>query len=268
MKKKWKIVFLGIFLLVVIILIGFNSSPEKKIAGEWQLKAICEDYSLNYSDFGEYEYFNMRLSSDGVINIFAYPNEYSGVGSYVFIEKKDNGIYEYAVNIIITNSDEELKKFGAILEYSAKKDELRLFVSEGDGFFLERTDEMTTVEITTTESNLNNYISEYDYKLSCASNISSRDLVRYEDEYVGENFSYTGRVFNIYEDDNVYLIQTDENGDGLYGDNQMYVQDCRKIDKTKILEGDIITIYGKFTGVATNNYPCLKFYYADIKNIY
>ena len=268
MKKKWKVILAGLILSIVIIFISCNTSPEKKIVGEWQLKAICVDYSLNYSDFGEYEYFNMSLSNDGAINIFAYPNEYSGLGSYSFIRKKDNGVYEYAVNIIVTNSDAELNKVEAKLEYSAKKDELRLFVSEDDGFFLERTDEMTTVEITTTESNSNNYISEFDYKSSCASNVSSKDLVRYEDRYVGENYCYTGQVFNIYEDDNVYVILTDENGDGLYGDNWMYAQDCRELDKTKILETDIVTIYGKFTGAATNNYPSLKFYYADIKNIY
>ena len=109
-------------------------------------------------------------------------------------------------------------------------------------------------------------MSEYEYKCLCSSMTSSKDLVRYEDEYVGKNFSYTGQVC-FYEEDNVYVILTDENRDGIYSDNWIYAQDCRNFDKTKILETDIITIYGKFTGVATNNYPCLKFYYADIKDI-
>lgn len=273
MKKKCKIILVGMVLVIISIFTGCNKSVEKDIAGKWELKCTFVNFELRYGDFGKYEYFNMSLSEDGVVNVFSYPvftsalGSCSGLGTYSFLEEK-NGQYDYAINLYTIDEKNETHTYMTRLLYNSQKDQLMLFFSEDDGLILERTDEMTTVEITTTEAYSDNYTSEYGYKCLCSSMTNSKDLVRYEDRYIGKNFSYTGQVLNFYEDDNVYLILTDENGDGLYGDNWLYAQDYRKLDKTKILETDIITIYGEFMGAATNNYPCLRFYYADIKNIY
>lgn len=265
MKKKWIVILMVPILLITVLLIGLNSSPEKNIVGNWELKALCEDNSLDFGYSDKYAYFNVHISDDGVINIWAYPNEYAGLGTLSFIEKSDNKIYKYAVELIINNDSGELDTFGAKLEYSETKDELRLFVSENDGFFFKRTNELTTIEITTTEEPTQSPEEEMlDYKSLCVDYINSKDLVRHEDRYVGGKYCYTGQVMFCLEN-NVYMIFTNELHNGSYENNWIYVKDRRSFDKTKILYGDVITIYGTFTGVSEENYPYFDLYYADIK---
>jgi len=100
------------------------------------------------------------------------------------------------------------------------------------------------------------------YKANCLSGIGSKDLVRYEDEYIGKTVSFVCQVLEIY-DDGVLHVVTDEDNDYFCIDGYLYVGDLRKPVKTKILVGDILTIYGEFSGVSQRGTACVKAHYID-----
>lgn len=182
-SKAKKLTFILIVILLSVLLIVFvtNKSPEKKIVSNWELIGSFENFKLNQGDFDGYEYFNLSLSDDGIVNVFSYPkatsenNLFSGLGTYSFIEEK-NKQYNYEINFYTINESNEVKTYTTRLIYNDNKDQLMLFFSEDDGLLLERTDELTTVEITTTEIYLENYIGRYGYG----------EYYQYEDFYEGE----------------------------------------------------------------------------------
>ncbi len=381
--KKWIITAIISAVILGVIFCTTQILQEKKIAGKWEIEGLINDYELKFGDFGEYEYFNINLSEDGVINLFSYPEKIAMLGTYSLLQKKGSAYAAYAVNLLLNNKNGGVEPFSAKITYNSKEDRLYLFFSEDDGLFFKRTEELTTVEITTTgidyknqlgkyiygnyyeygygelsdqqnfyegevniiditndtiifdlnhrglygEENIiarrdnsgyyyfeffeecggyifldndnvtinitkgdnifiltgkttyqriennsnsnttkNNTDNESYYKSSCDRNVDSKNLVRYEEEYLNKNFCYTGLVLT-YENNNTYSIITDENFDGIYSDNLIYVQDFRESDTTKILQNDIITIYGAFTGVSKDNHPYFKLYYVDIEGV-
>ena len=197
-SKAKKLTFILIVILLSVLLIVFvtNKSPEKKIVSNWELIGSFENFKLNQGDFDGYEYFNLSLSDDGIVNVFSYPkatsenNLFSGLGTYSFIEEK-NKQYNYEINFYTINESNEVKTYTTRLIYNDNKDQLMLFFSEDDGLLLERTDELTTVEITTTEIYLENYIGRYGYG----------EYYQYEDFYEGEvnihSITDTSIVFDV-----------------------------------------------------------------------
>ena len=270
MKKKWIAILMVPILLVTVLLIGLNSSPEKKAVGNWELSGTFEDFALNPGNFGEYEYFNISLWESGGASISSYPTFTSALGTatematYYLTEVK-NGQYDYLIKLFMANEVDELEYHTTRLLYNSNRDELMFFTSLDDGLLFKRTNELTTIEITTTEEPTQSQEEELlDYKSQCVDYVNSKYLVRYEQEYLGGKYFYVGQV-QFINDDNTYVIITDENNDGLYRDNWIYVKDCRKTDKTKILPGDIVGIYATFTGTSPDYYPCFDLYYALIK---
>lgn len=291
--KKSVIVIVALAMLLSVTFCVLQSSRDKGVNGNWEVEGAIKDYELKFSDFGEYEYFNISLSEDGVINIFSFPENFAVLGTYSLLEKKGDS-YTYMANLFTYNENRDVNPFGTKFVYNVKEDCLYIFFSEDDGLFFQRTEELTTVEsITTetttiennsdngienhtstllgqdddtyTENTLNSEIDMSYYKASCEHYIDSKNLVRFEQEYLNRNFCYIGRVLTC-GDGNVYAIITDENFDGIYRENLIYVQDCRE-DRTKILEEDIVTVYCTFTGVSADNYPCFDLYYADIEGV-
>ena len=81
MKKKWIAILIVPILLVTVLFIGLNSSPEKKAVGDWELSGTFENFELRYWDNGEYDYFNIHLSKDGIVNSSSYPTYTTGLGT-------------------------------------------------------------------------------------------------------------------------------------------------------------------------------------------
>lgn len=70
-----------------------------------------------------------------------------------------------------------------------------------------------------------------------------------------------------------WRVQTDNDGYGFYMDDEYYALDKRSSDSVKILQDDVITIYGEFTGMTqitralTNTQdeiPCVDVHFVDI----
>lgn len=108
--------------------------------------------------------------------------------------------------------------------------------------------------------------------------IPYKTLARYPDENTGKHITLTVKITQILQgglfDNTVYYrVYTDNDGYGLYFDDEYVMYDSRLDDNTKLLVDDIITVYGEFVGTESmvraltgtaEDIPAFKAYYIDI----
>lgn len=87
-----------------------------------------------------------------------------------------------------------------------------------------------------------------EYMESCSWSTDYNDIMRYEGDYVGKDFAFFAKVSQVMTDGSL-VVYDDADGDGNYTDNQYYIMDRRSLETTKILENDMITIYGSYVGI-------------------
>lgn len=135
------------------------------------------------------------------------------------------------------------------------------------------TEETTTEEETTVAETE----SEDEFKSSCQE-IGYKKLLRTPDDYVGERIVITAEVQQVidgglFDDSKYYRVQTDNNDSGYYFDDEYFMYDNRVDDDMKILDGDVLKIYGEFTGLETmkrvitgskDEVPAIKAYYIEL----
>ena len=96
-------------------------------------------------------------------------------------------------------------------------------------------------------------ISEDDYKAECQT-VDYKELCRYPEKYEGTKIVVKVKVSQIIDanfsgSEKAWRTYTDNSGYGFYADDEYYMLDKRGGDAVKILEDDIITVYGEFTGL-------------------
>lgn len=120
-------------------------------------------------------------------------------------------------------------------------------------------------------------ISEDDYKAECQT-VDYKDLCRYPEKYEGTKIVVKVKVSQIIDanfsgSEKAWRTYTDNSGYGFYADDEYYMLDKRGGDAVKILEDDIITVYGEFTGLekitraltsTTDELPRIEVKYADL----
>jgi RNA polymerase subunit RPABC4/transcription elongation factor Spt4 len=120
-------------------------------------------------------------------------------------------------------------------------------------------------------------ISEEDYKVECQS-VDYKELCRYPEKYEGTKIAVKVKVSQIIDanfsgSEKAWRTYTDNSGYGFYADDEYYMLDKRGDDAVKILEDDIITVYGEFTGLekitraltsTTDELPRIEVKYADL----
>lgn len=120
-------------------------------------------------------------------------------------------------------------------------------------------------------------LSEDEYRAECET-VKYKDLCRYPDQYAGKKITITGKVQQIMDanwlsSDKAWRVQTDNDGYGYYLDDEYYAIDKRPSDAIKVLQDDIVVIYGEFTGMTnvtraltntTDEIPCIDVVYVDI----
>ena len=120
-------------------------------------------------------------------------------------------------------------------------------------------------------------LSEDEYRAECET-VKYKDLCRYPDQYAGKKITITGQVQQIMDanwlsSDKAWRVQTDNDGYGYYLDDEYYAIDKRPSDAIKVLQDDIVVIYGEFTGMTnvtraltntTDEIPCIDVAYVDI----
>ncbi len=120
-------------------------------------------------------------------------------------------------------------------------------------------------------------ISEDDYKAECQS-VDYKELCRYPEKYEGTNIVVKVKVSQIIDanfsgSEKAWRTYTDNSGYGFYADDEYYMLDKRGGDAVKILDDDIINVYGEFTGLekitraltsTTDELPRIEVKYADL----
>lgn len=120
-------------------------------------------------------------------------------------------------------------------------------------------------------------ISEDDYKAECQT-VNYKELCRYPEKYEGTKIVVKVKVSQIIDanfsgSEKAWRTYTDNSGYGFYADDEYYMLDKRGGDAVKILEDDIITVYGEFTGLekitraltsTTDELPRIEVKYADL----
>ena len=120
-------------------------------------------------------------------------------------------------------------------------------------------------------------ISEDAYKAQCRQ-MDYKELFRYPDKYKGTKVMVKVRVAQIVSanfsgSEKAWRTYTDNSGYGFYADDEYYMLDKRGGDAVKILDDDIITVYGEFTGLekitraltsTTDELPRIEVKYADL----
>lgn len=120
-------------------------------------------------------------------------------------------------------------------------------------------------------------ISEDDYKAECQT-VDYKELCRYPEKYEGAKIVVKVKVSQIIDanfsgSEKAWRTYTDNSGYGIYADDEYYMLDKRGGDAVKILDDDIITVYGEFTGLekitraltsTTDELPRIEVKYADL----
>lgn len=120
-------------------------------------------------------------------------------------------------------------------------------------------------------------ISEDDYKAECQT-VDYKELCRYPEKYEGTKIVVKVKVSQIIDanfsgSEKAWRTYTDNSGYGFYADDEYYMLDKRSGDAVKILDDDIITVYGEFTGLekitraltsTTDELPRIEVKYADL----
>lgn len=120
-------------------------------------------------------------------------------------------------------------------------------------------------------------ISEDDYKAECQT-VDYKELCRYPKKYEGTKIVVKVKVSQIIDanfsgSEKAWRTYTDNSGYGFYADDEYYMLDKRGGDAVKILDDDIITVYGEFTGLekitraltsTTDELPRIEVKYADL----
>lgn len=115
-----------------------------------------------------------------------------------------------------------------------------------------------------------------DFIASCQE-ISYKTLARNPEDYIGERITLTVRIEQIlqggwFDDNEYYRVYTKGKYDSWYED-EYFMYDFRTDDDMKILEDDIVLIYGEFAGMQTitrafgnvdEEIPAIKAYYIEL----
>ena len=88
--------------------------------------------------------------------------------------------------------------------------------------------------------------------LAMCESVDYEDLARYPERFVDKTITFSGEVIQAVEDGDEYILRVDITWNGYYYEDTVWVEYTRKdSDDGRILEGDIITVYGIGAGTET-----------------
>lgn len=118
--------------------------------------------------------------------------------------------------------------------------------------------------------------SEDEYRASCKA-VNYKDLCRYPDEYLGTRICLTVKITQVFNQgassSKKWVGRTDNDGYGVYLDDEYYFIDKRASGSVKLLTDDVVTVYGDFVGLENltraltdteEEFPKIEVRYADL----
>ena len=120
-------------------------------------------------------------------------------------------------------------------------------------------------------------LSEDEYKAKCVE-VDYKDLCRYPEKYSHKRIKVKAKIQQVmdarlFNSSKTYRVQTDTSGYGWYLDDEYFVTDKRTLGSVKLLEDDVIVIYGEFSGMekvtraltwTTDEVPGIQMKYAEL----
>lgn len=218
---------------------GFTGEQIQSFSSDWQnLKDWFSENSVEtlYSERDKDGSIKTYKTSTGVVS-----NVSSAIEWIDFIQKSEGG---YAENIVDTKS--------VVLENSNNIDDFQV----GDGiklyYYINESGEteILAMEKIEPEFTLEDYANSY--KEQCKE-YTFEDIARNPESVKGEYAKLTGEVIQVLESgESVTLRVNITKGNYGYYSDTIYVAYTRKSDEEdRILEDDVITIYGKLAGIET-----------------
>jgi hypothetical protein len=119
-------------------------------------------------------------------------------------------------------------------------------------FLLSNSDKLIDTTNMLSDTYGSNKISPEEYKEQC-DEVPYEDLARTPNEFKNKDIKFTGEVFQIEENNRhiTLLIHVTPSIFGIYVDT-IYIDYIRTdSDEKRILEGDLVTVYGKSNGIMT-----------------
>lgn len=113
------------------------------------------------------------------------------------------------------------------------------------------TEAPTTIPATTSPDPA---VEEDEYKESCEV-VNYKDLCRYPGDYIGTAIRVEVKIYQImnagglFSKETAWRGMTDNDGYNFYFDDEYYLLDKRPEGSVKVLEDDILVVYGEFTGL-------------------
>lgn len=119
---------------------------------------------------------------------------------------------------------------------------------------------------------------EAEYRASCQA-LDYKAICRYPDEYTGEHLTVEVKIYQImdvggwFSEQAAWQAFSDTSGYGFYADDEYYLLDYRDEGAVKVLEDDVIRIYGTYAGTRTVTraltrqeveVPCIRVLYLDL----
>ena len=101
-------------------------------------------------------------------------------------------------------------------------------------------------DVDTTSTKAEETISEADYKTACVEP-DYKGFLRYPDKYEGTKVCIKVQIKQRI--DGSFRAQADTDGYGLYIGDEYYLVDKRETGSVKILDEDVVMVYGEFTGI-------------------
>lgn len=95
-------------------------------------------------------------------------------------------------------------------------------------------------------------MTEEEFKASCTAGYDYKELARDPKTYIGKPAQFRGEIIQVLEDDGVaeYRINVTEGDYGIWQDT-IYVIYFPKEGEKRLLEDDIVTVYGEMTDLVT-----------------
>lgn len=95
-------------------------------------------------------------------------------------------------------------------------------------------------------------MTEEEYKAACTVGYDYKTLARDPKPYIGKKAMFRGQVIQVMEDSGITVLRVNVNQDEYgYWEDTMYVIYVPDIDEPRILEDDIITMYGEMMDLMT-----------------
>lgn len=127
-----------------------------------------------------------------------------------------------------------------------------------------------------TEQKTNKKVSKKNFIKECKQ-YKYKNLMRNPDKYSGKKIKLTCQIYQVLESWGTlyYNVSTNNEYDVYLGDNMIVYDERKDTEKPKLLEDDIITVYGTFDGLekqtsallgTKSEYPAIKMKYVELIN--